>query len=337
MNKLISEKTYPHSGIGRWMKEKWKDQYGKSCGSGEAYKKGKYPKCRPSKKVSGKTPETWGEMTKGEKSKAVRRKQKVRGGVSSHLNEEENKPTNPELWSRVKAEHSGEKHSLYKMARLARIYKSRGGGWRSVDESVESRVLAFHQNLMEKSAAWQRKEGKDPEGGLNRKGVASYRRENPGSNLKMAVTTEPSKLKKGSKSWKRRKSFCARMGGMKGAMEKNGKPTRKALALRKWNCESHTPESNSIIQLLQEKCWPGYQQNGFKKKGSKSVPNCVKVNEEVVNKDNKGKMTKAMKSRRDRCAKSKPKGIKPIKGNDTEENAYHRYCTYREFAKHKKK
>ena len=86
------------------------------------------------------------------------------------------------------------------------------------------------------SAAWRRKEGKDPKGGLNRKGVASYRRENPGSKLKMAVTTPPSKLKKGSKAANRRKSFCARMGGMKGPMKKDGKPTRKALALRKWNC-----------------------------------------------------------------------------------------------------
>jgi len=86
------------------------------------------------------------------------------------------------------------------------------------------------------SAAWRRKEGKDPKGGLNRKGVASYRRENPGSKLKMAVTTPPSKLKKGSKAANRRKSFCARMGGMKGPMKKGGKPTRKALALRKWNC-----------------------------------------------------------------------------------------------------
>ena len=74
-------------------------------------------------------------------------------------------------------------------------------------------------------------------GGLTKKGVAAYRRANPGSKLKMAVTTPPSKLKKGSKAAKRRKSFCARMKGVKGPMRKpNGKPTRKALALRKWNC-----------------------------------------------------------------------------------------------------
>jgi len=81
------------------------------------------------------------------------------------------------------------------------------------------------------------KKVKIPRDGLNRKGVASYRRQNPGSKLKMAVTTKPSKLKPGSKAAKRRKSFCARMGGMPGPMkDKKGRPTRKALALRKWNC-----------------------------------------------------------------------------------------------------
>lgn len=85
--------------------------------------------------------------------------------------------------------------------------------------------------------AWKRKEGKNPEGGLNQKGVASYRRENPGSKLSMAVTTKPSKLDPDSKAAKRRKSFCARMSGMPGPMkDEKGKPTRKALSLRKWNC-----------------------------------------------------------------------------------------------------
>jgi hypothetical protein len=43
---------------------------------------------------------------------------------------------------------------------------------------------------MARTAAWQRKEGKDPKGGLNRKGIASYRAANPGSKLSMAVTTK---------------------------------------------------------------------------------------------------------------------------------------------------
>jgi hypothetical protein len=85
--------------------------------------------------------------------------------------------------------------------------------------------------------AWTRSEGKDPKGGLNKKGVASYRAANPGSKLKMAVTTKPSKLKEGSEASNRRKSFCARMSGVKGPAKKpNGEPTRKTLALRKWNC-----------------------------------------------------------------------------------------------------
>jgi hypothetical protein len=88
-----------------------------------------------------------------------------------------------------------------------------------------------------KTAAWTRKAGKNPEGGLNAAGIASYRRQNPGSKLSMAVTTPPSKLKPNSKAAKRRKSFCARMSGMPGPMkDSKGRPTRKALSLRKWNC-----------------------------------------------------------------------------------------------------
>jgi hypothetical protein len=104
-------------------------------------------------------------------------------------------------------------------------------------ESIWETFEALDDNKLYETAAWRRKEGKSKSGGLNAKGVASYRRENPGSKLQTAVTTKPSKLKPGSKAAKRRKSFCARMSGVKGPMKKpNGKPTRKALALRKWNC-----------------------------------------------------------------------------------------------------
>lgn len=104
-------------------------------------------------------------------------------------------------------------------------------------ETIWEDFDSVDDNELLESAAWRRSAGKSKKGGLNAKGVASYRRENPGSKLQMAVTTKPSKLKAGSKAAKRRKSFCARMGGVKGPMKKpNGKPTRKALALRKWNC-----------------------------------------------------------------------------------------------------
>jgi hypothetical protein len=86
-------------------------------------------------------------------------------------------------------------------------------------------------------AAIDAKGHKSSTGGLTQKGVDAYRRENPGSKLQTAVTTKPSKLKPGSKAAKRRKSFCARMSGVDGPMkDEKGRPTRKALALRKWNC-----------------------------------------------------------------------------------------------------
>lgn len=91
---------------------------------------------------------------------------------------------------------------------------------------------------MAKTAAWTRKEGKSPTGGLNKKGIASYRRENPGSKLSMAVTTKPSKLKPGSKAAKRRKSFCARSAGQMKMFPKAAKDpnSRIRLARKKWNC-----------------------------------------------------------------------------------------------------
>ena len=70
--------------------------------------------------------------------------------------------------------------------------------------------------------------------GMTAKGVAAYRRKNPGSKLQTAVT---GKVKPGSKAAKRRKSFCARMKGMPGPMkDSKGRPTRKAMSLRRWRC-----------------------------------------------------------------------------------------------------
>jgi hypothetical protein len=98
----------------------------------------------------------------------------------------------------------------------------------------------FGEFMSEASPAWQRKVGKNPEGGLNKKGISSYRKEHPGSHLSLAVTTEPSKLKKGSKKANRRKSFCSRMSGMKAkltsAKTANDPNSRINKSLRKWNC-----------------------------------------------------------------------------------------------------
>lgn len=84
---------------------------------------------------------------------------------------------------------------------------------------------------MAKTPAWTRKEGKDPKGGLNAKGRASYNK-STGGNLK-----PPAPKPKTKKDTARRKSFCARMSGMPGPMkDEKGRPTRKALSLRAWNC-----------------------------------------------------------------------------------------------------
>lgn len=84
-----------------------------------------------------------------------------------------------------------------------------------------------------KTPAWQRKEGKNPKGGLNAKGLASAKKE--GMNLKPPVSEK--QASKSPKAAARRKSFCARMGGVPGALkDEKGKPTRKALALKKWDC-----------------------------------------------------------------------------------------------------
>jgi hypothetical protein len=89
---------------------------------------------------------------------------------------------------------------------------------------------------LDEAATADAKGHKSATGGLTQKGRDAYNREH-GSNLKAPVTTPPSKLKAGSKAANRRKSFCARMIGVDGPMKKpNGEPTRKALALRKWNC-----------------------------------------------------------------------------------------------------
>jgi hypothetical protein len=97
----------------------------------------------------------------------------------------------------------------------------------------ETLELVTDDELLE--AAVDAKGHKSSTGGLTQKGRDAYNAK--GANLQAPVTTPPSKLKAGSKAANRRKSFCARMGGMEGAMKKpNGEPTRKALALRKWNC-----------------------------------------------------------------------------------------------------
>ena len=90
------------------------------------------------------------------------------------------------------------------------------------------------KSMANKTPAWTRKEGKNPAGGLNAKGRASYKAQTGGT-LRAPVTAKAAK--KSPKKAAARKNFCARMSGMQGPMkDSKGRPTRKVLALRKWDC-----------------------------------------------------------------------------------------------------
>ena len=139
-----------------------------------------------------------------------------------------------------------------KLTRQAKAAAAKAG--KTFSTSAEYRLWHMKQKSKKQGVAedWQKVNHHDKTDGMSRKAVKAYRRENPGSKLKTAVTTKPSKLKPGSKAAKRRKSFCARMGGNKGPMKKpNGKPTPKALALRRWNCES-IEELQELVMLAEQ-------------------------------------------------------------------------------------
>ena len=143
----------------------------------------------------------------------------------------------------LRAKHSGklsaEKTQTFKNKITRRLSKIKDDGTPST--ALRKGAVEAQKAVVEASSpAWQRAAGKDPEGGLNKAGVASYRRANPGSKLQTAVTEKPSKLKAGSKKWKRRKSFCSRMKGMKAKLTSSetarDPDSRINKSLRKWNC-----------------------------------------------------------------------------------------------------
>jgi len=92
-------------------------------------------------------------------------------------------------------------------------------------------------------------------GGMSKKSVNSYRRSHPGSKIQTAVTTKPSKLKKGSKAAARRKSFCARMRGMKkhrtSAKTARDPNSNINKSLRRWHCES-VQELQELVMIAEQ-------------------------------------------------------------------------------------
>ena len=106
---------------------------------------------------------------------------------------------------------------------------------------AQQAAIAIAKKKKKLKEDWNKVNHHDHTNGLSQKAVNAYRHEHPGSHLQTAVTTKPSKLKAGSKSAKRRKSFCARMKGMKkhraGAKTKRDPNSRINKSLRKWHCE----------------------------------------------------------------------------------------------------
>jgi hypothetical protein len=117
--------------------------------------------------------------------------------------------------------------------------------WADLETLSEDELYAFavtSEPIMESQGMeedWQKANKRDRTAGMSQKAVNAYRRENPGSKLKTAVTTKPSKLKRGSKASKRRKSYCSRSRGqMKMHSISCSKTPDKAIckARRRWNC-----------------------------------------------------------------------------------------------------
>ena len=110
--------------------------------------------------------------------------------------------------------------------------------WADLESLTEDELYAFAVTS-QLNEDWQKANKRDKTDGMSQKAVNAYRRENPGSKLKTAVTTKPSKLKKGGKASKRRKSYCSRSRGqMKMHSISCTKTPDKAIckARRRWNC-----------------------------------------------------------------------------------------------------
>jgi hypothetical protein len=111
--------------------------------------------------------------------------------------------------------------------------------WEDLSTLTDDELYVFAVTSEMVNEDWQKANKRDKTDGMSRKAVKAYRRENPGSKLKTAVTTKPSKLKKGGKASKRRKSYCSRSRGqMKMHSISCSKTPDKAIckARRRWNC-----------------------------------------------------------------------------------------------------
>jgi hypothetical protein len=111
--------------------------------------------------------------------------------------------------------------------------------WEDLSDLTDDELYVFAVTSEIVNEDWQKANKRDKTDGMSKKAVNAYRRENPGSKLKTAVTTKPSKLKRGSKASKRRKSYCSRSRGQMSMHNIScAKTPDKAIckARRRWNC-----------------------------------------------------------------------------------------------------
>jgi len=273
----------------RWFKEKWTAQDGSKCGE---YKGRGRVKCRPSKRVSEKSPQTWSEMSPKQKKKAVRLKQKAhREGkqFSSHKS--------GKTWDGSKNKYKPGKKKMNETREHIKQVLMRN---QNLMDNFVSRLKELNEEKKSKKPFKGFKKGKNhPEGGLSR---AEAKRQG----IHAGIETKREAQRKGGfgklsgKTKKRRKSFCARMCGMKkrrtSAKTARDPKSKINAALRVWGCKCGTNESYDINtnQLVVEKrgsCWEGYKMEGMKKKNGKMVPNCVPVNESNSINEGKNKTT----------------------------------------------
>jgi hypothetical protein len=206
------------------------------------------PKCMSAEKRAS--------LTKKERASAVRAKRKHdpnperkgepinvsnfgKGKISEDMEQlnEKNVPTNPELWSRAKS-LARSKFDVYPSAYAngwaSKWYKGKGGGWRAESTVVDDAAKYIQEKQLKED--WNKINKQDKTDGLSQKAVNAYRRENPGSKLKTAVTEKNPTGKRAS----RRQSFCSRMGGMKKRLTnpENARDPDSPInkALRRWNC-----------------------------------------------------------------------------------------------------
>ena len=162
-----------------------------------------------------------------------------KGKISEDMEQldEKNVPTNPELWSRAKS-LARSKFDVYPSAYAngwaSKWYKGKGGGWRAESTVVDDAAKFIQEKQLKED--WNKINKQDKTDGLSQKAVNAYRRENPGSKLKTAVTEKNPTGKRAS----RRQSFCSRMGGMKKRLTnpENARDPDSPInkALRRWNC-----------------------------------------------------------------------------------------------------